>query len=63
MAVKKGLGRGLSALIKDGTTEKKPAPAGKSSTPQAASKVAIDKIKRNKFQPRKHFDSRQCFPI
>ena len=57
MAVRKGLGRGLSALIKDGTTEKKKsAAAKKDSAPQAASKVPVDKIKRNKFQPRKHFE-------
>jgi ParB family chromosome partitioning protein len=55
MAVRKGLGRGLSALIKDGTTEKKAA-AKKDAAPQGAAKVPVDKIKRNKLQPRKHFD-------
>ncbi len=57
MAAKKGLGRGLSALIKDGTTEKKQA-AAKEEAPAKGGPalVPVEKIKRNKFQPRKKFE-------
>lgn len=55
MATKKGLGRGLSALIKDGTTEKQQSAAANTAPAQGAVKVAIDRIRKNTFQPRKHF--------
>jgi ParB family chromosome partitioning protein len=56
MAAKKGLGRGLSALIKDGTTEKKSLATTSVVQPTGLTKLPIDKIKRNRLQPRKHFE-------
>jgi ParB family chromosome partitioning protein len=56
MLPKKGLGRGLSALIKDGTTEKKqPASGGEPAGRSGAVMVPVDQIRRNKLQPRKKF--------
>ena len=45
--LKKGLGRGLSSLIGDTTSEPK------------SNKVSISSIIRNKFQPRKNFKQEQ----
>lgn len=56
MPPKKGLGRGLSALIKDGTTEKQAAKKADAAPKGGATMVAVDRIKRNKFQPRKKFE-------
>ena len=42
--LKKGLGRGLSSLIGDNSSQAK------------SNKVSISQIVRNKFQPRKNFD-------
>lgn len=50
MAVKHGLGRGLDALIKDGS-EKPPVPEQK-----GASTIPLHKIKKSSLQPRKSFD-------
>ncbi len=51
---KKGLGRGLSALLSDtpetGELEESPAPSGN------MTEIAIGDIEVNPFQPRKHFD-------
>lgn len=55
MPAKKGLGRGLSALIKDGTTQKREVSDSSSGSRSGATLVPVDKIKRNKFQPRKTF--------
>ena len=43
--IKKGLGRGLSSLIGETKTEKN------------TSKISISDLVRNKYQPRKNFDS------
>jgi len=50
MAVKRGLGKGLGALIKDGTT-----PA---STPQGdgIARLRVDSIHKSRLQPRRRFD-------
>ena len=59
MSIKHGLGRGLGALISDGTT-----PAGTTTsplitaakkTPGGANKVPLQKIRKNPFQPRRTF--------
>lgn len=52
MPAKRGLGRGLGALIKDGTPAPGPAPADSS----GVRSVAIDQVSRNQWQPRREFD-------
>ena len=54
MASKHGLGRGLGALIKDGTPQEKPAPQGP--PPTGVLTIQIDKIHKNSLQPRHVFD-------
>lgn len=54
MVAKKGLGRGLSALIKDGTAEKKEPEAVKAPAPGVHT-VPVDRIRSNRYQPRRHF--------
>ena len=49
MAAKHGLGRGLDALIKDGTTPPEPAERG-------GLRVPVASISRNSLQPRRVFD-------
>jgi ParB family transcriptional regulator, chromosome partitioning protein len=51
MATKHGLGRGLTALIKDGTTTEPPAPSG-----GGILKIPIGKIKKSALQPRQKFN-------
>jgi len=51
MAVKKGLGRGLEALIKDGTPAEAP-PAVK----EASTRMAVERIRRSPLQPRHEFN-------
>ena len=46
--IKKGLGRGLSSLLGD-------SPLGDSLKKIETNKISINNLKRNKFQPRKHF--------
>lgn len=53
MATKHGLGRGLDALIRNGTT---PQPAEKSAQ-GAVTRIATDAIQKNTHQPRRAFDS------
>jgi ParB family chromosome partitioning protein len=59
----KGLGRGLDALIKDGTTAKaqataKKAPVKKEAAPEAGVReVAVSKVTPSPWQPRSVFDS------
>ena len=47
--IKKGLGRGLSSLLGD-------SPLGDSLKKIETNKISINNLKRNKFQPRKHFN-------
>jgi len=51
MAIKRGLGRGLGALIKDGTAQPAEAEA-----PRGIRKVPIDRITASAMQPRHTFD-------
>jgi len=48
--MKKGLGRGLGALIKDGTSQTA------SETRTGTPKIRIDQIKKNSWQPRRRFE-------
>jgi len=51
MAAKHGLGRGIGALIRDGSSkEEQPAPDA------GIRKIPIDKIRKNSMQPRQKFD-------
>ncbi len=53
MAKKHGLGRGLDALMRDGTV----APPVSAEPPsQGVQKVAVERIRRNEYQPRRRFD-------
>ncbi len=55
MAKKRGLGRGLDALLGGAQTIDTPAEAG--SLPSGApALIALDLIRRGRFQPRRHFD-------
>ena len=51
---KKGLGRGLSALL--GTSTNPAVAAAPSESPRAARLIAVGKIRPGAFQPRRHFD-------
>src|SRR5688572_28329480 len=69
MSKKKALGRGLSALLSDSSTDDRlevdalpqgPAPSAPTSTPPVSAsgmtEIPIDEIETNPFQPRSHFD-------
>ena len=59
MAVKHGLGRGLDALIKDGTpppTVSPVSPASPEAPAQPVHKVALDRVRKAPWQPRREFD-------
>ena len=64
MSKKKALGRGLSALLKDNTSEEKlevdiqspPAPSHAPPPASGISEIPVDQIEVNPFQPRTHFD-------
>ena len=64
MSKKKALGRGLSALLKDNTSEEKlevdiqspPAPSQAPPPASGISEIPVDQIEVNPFQPRTHFD-------
>ena len=51
MATKHGLGRGIGALIRDGSSSQEPATAG-----PGVLRVPVDKIRKNTFQPRQKFE-------
>jgi ParB family chromosome partitioning protein len=53
--MRKALGRGLAALIP--TTDVQPEPTASVPTPATPCMVPIEKIRANRFQPRKNFDS------
>ena len=55
MAKKKGLGRGLDALLGAGALSNDPAPAT-APTRSAGDSIPIDLVRRGRFQPRVHFD-------
>ncbi|MBA4388082.1 MAG: hypothetical protein C0404_08885 [Verrucomicrobia bacterium] len=64
MAIKHGLGRGLDALIKDGTSQARaqPAPAAPAAAapaplPSEFTKIPVDRIRNNPWQPRTVFDT------
>lgn len=57
---KKGLGRGLDALLGAGAlTRNKPAAdtSASASLAQATQKLGVDQLQRGRFQPRRHFDA------
>lgn len=54
MAKKHGLGRGLDALMRDGTAS--PQPPAEPPSPGVQT-VAVEKIRRNEFQPRHRFEA------
>ncbi|MBM4144297.1 MAG: ParB/RepB/Spo0J family partition protein [Lentisphaerae bacterium] len=56
MAAKHGLGRGLGALIKDGTTEAAAAGAEAAGAKGDARRVPVSAIRRSSLQPRRRFD-------
>lgn len=64
MSKKKALGRGLSALLKDNSTEEDkletdiqtPAPAATSRPVGGITEIPVEQIEVNPFQPRTHFD-------
>lgn len=66
MSKKKALGRGLSALLSDNTTDERlevdslPPSQTEASTPQVSAsgmtEIPMDEIETNPFQPRSHFD-------
>src|SRR5687768_4334382 len=59
MSKKKGLGRGLSALLSDSAEEKLEVDIPVSGTNRPAggiAEIAIEEIEVNPFQPRTHFD-------
>lgn len=64
MSKKKALGRGLSALLKDNSTEEDkletdiqtPAPAASSRPVGGITEIPVEQIEVNPFQPRTHFD-------
>jgi ParB family chromosome partitioning protein len=53
---KRGLGRGLSALLGDEPAEKAGATAPESGRIQSASMVPVELMRPSPYQPRKHFD-------
>ncbi|NJM26455.1 MAG: ParB/RepB/Spo0J family partition protein [Bacteroidia bacterium] len=65
MSKKKGLGRGLNALLSDSEADDKlevdisinPAIAGKEQPAAGLTEIPIDQIEVNPFQPRTHFDA------
>lgn len=57
---RKGLGRGLSALLADATlADSVPTPASATSTDRGGDRVPIDRIRPNPDQPRRDFDERE----
>jgi ParB family chromosome partitioning protein len=57
MAAKHGLGRGLSALIKDSAPAAAAAPAAPGARPEPPSnRIAVARIKKSPWQPRHHFE-------
>ncbi len=52
MAVKRGLGRGLNALFKDGPVTSQPTPTPAAAAAPSVLQIALDQISDNPFQPR-----------
>lgn len=53
---RRGLGRGLSALLGDEPTEKAGAVAPDSDAPKTTTSLPVELLRPSPFQPRKHFD-------
>lgn len=56
MAKKRGLGRGLDALLSGGTQPDTATESNTSSTQDTNGHIPFDKIQRGRYQPRRHFD-------
>lgn len=56
---KKGLGRGLSALLADIGPQEMPEPAAASPAPASDRLIPIERIRANPNQPRRTFDERE----
>ena len=56
---KKGLGRGLSALLADIGPQDAPDPAATAPVPAGDRLIPIDRIRANPNQPRRSFDERE----
>ncbi|MEJ1376264.1 MAG: ParB N-terminal domain-containing protein, partial [Candidatus Sedimenticola sp. (ex Thyasira tokunagai)] len=55
-AKKRGLGRGLDALLGGGGGQDDSTPSGTGATTGSVSSVAVDLIQRGRFQPRRDFN-------
>ncbi len=56
MAKKRGLGRGLDALLSGGAQIDALADADSTPAPDVSDHLSVDKIQRGRYQPRRHFD-------
>lgn len=61
--IKKGLGRGLSALIPDIDSDVNQIERKLSTGNELISSIPIDKIKKNPYQPRKDFDNEKIYEL